>query len=95
VRGQVVTQNSKFRGLLCQTCTQPIRPGQSAMTHTLYIADEEARPQRSTKMSECVVRIAWHTKCLRRILDNAPLDQNLVERMVEEHKKKIRERMSS
>lgn len=110
MRGTVISKGSKFRYKLCQKCSQPVRVGQGAVTHTLFLTSEpilssqtgddvyyrtyEGRPQDSMH-ARGIVRIVWHSGCLKSIVDKAPLEDQVVERMVADHRQKIVKRLRS
>lgn len=106
MRGAVITKGSKFRDLLCQKCSQPLKVGQGAVTHTLFLEPSESsgsfveseppslqgRPQSSAR-SFAVTRIVWHSACIQPIVAKAPLDDAVVQKLVASHREKILERM--
>lgn len=107
MKGTIITKGSKYRDLLCQGCTQKVRVGQAAVTHILYLhrppgtpsfTDDlqvlSGRPQVSGAAS-ALTRIAWHTSCIKPIIDRAPVDEDLAAKLVEEHRQKIMQRLSS
>lgn len=109
MRGTIISRASKFQNLLCQNCTQPVKVGQAAIVHTLFLTRDrnlrtnvdatdaywiyDARPQDSMRASG-VARIVWHTDCLKPIVDKAPLEEHVVEKMVADHRQKILERLA-